>query len=66
MVYVLDSVHGFDRSRVAEVARSLLVHPDLAVMDVATLLRAVELYESLRLGFDRGLDRVKSIERVEP
>ena len=86
VVYVLDSVYGFARPRVAEAGRSLLAHPGIAVIDEAMLLRAMELYESARLdfaeaylaaaaerfglgkvaSFDRALDRVVSIERIEP
>jgi len=86
VVYVLDSVYGFARQRVAEAARSLLGHPGVAVIDAAMLLRTLELYESVRLdfaeaylaaaaerfgfgkvaSFDRALDRVPTIERVEP
>jgi predicted nucleic acid-binding protein len=86
MVYVLDSVYGFDRRRVAEAGRSLLAHPGVVVIDAALLLRALEVYESIRLdfaeaylaaaaerfglgkvaSFDRALDRVTGIERIEP
>jgi predicted nucleic acid-binding protein len=86
VVYVLDSVYGFPRSRVAEACRSLLALRGVAVIDAAVLLRALELYESARLdfaeahlaaaaeqfglgkiaSFDRALDRVVTIERVEP
>jgi predicted nucleic acid-binding protein len=86
VVYVLDSVYGFPRARVAEACQSLLVLRGVAVIDAAMLLRALELYESARLdfaeaylaaaaeqfglgkvaSFDRALDRVVTIERVEP
>jgi predicted nucleic acid-binding protein len=86
MVYVLDSVYGFDRPTVARAARSLLAHPGITVLDATLPLRALERYESLRLhfadaylaataevtgigtvaSFDRALDRVSSIARVEP
>jgi predicted nucleic acid-binding protein len=86
VVYVLDSVYGFPRPRVAEAGRSLLALPEVAVIDAPMLLRALELYETLRLdfaeaylaaaaerfglgkvaSFARALDRVATIERVEP
>jgi len=67
-------------------ARALLALPSIAAADHDVLLRAVEIYEVLRLdfaeaylaalaeqsdvkrvaSFDRQIDRVKSIQRVEP
>jgi predicted nucleic-acid-binding protein len=86
MVYVLESFHEVPRTEIAGMARSLLALPSVAVGDHDLLLRAVEIYEVVRLdfaeaylvalaeysdvkrvaSFDRSIDRVKSIQRVEP
>jgi predicted nucleic acid-binding protein len=85
-VYVLESVYGRDRRSVAEAVRSLIGLPAVQVLDVPLLIRALALYEHLRVhfanayiaaaaeisgvgavaSFDRGLDRVDTIRRVEP
>lgn len=86
MVYVLESFYETPRPNIAEAARSLLALPSIAVADHDLLLRAIELYEVVRLdfaeaylaalaelsdvtkvaSFDRRIDRVKTITRVEP
>jgi predicted nucleic acid-binding protein len=86
MVYVLESFYGVPRSEIAGMARALLALPAIVAGDHELLLRAVELYEVVRLdfaeaylvavaelsdvkrvaSFDRQIDRVKSVERVEP
>lgn len=86
MVYVLESYYKRPRAEIAAVARSLLAHPAIAVADHDGLLRALELYEGVRLdfaeaylaalgelhnvshvaSFDRQIDRVTTVERVEP
>jgi predicted nucleic-acid-binding protein len=86
MVYVLESFYEIPRTDIARMARSLLALPSIETRDPDLLLRAVEIYEVLRLdfaeaylsalaemsdvrrvaSFDRQIDRVKSIERVEP
>lgn len=85
-VYVLESFYGAPRSQVAEALRSLLVFDSVVCVDVALLLRAVEVYETERIdfaeaylvacaestgvhqiaSFDRSLDRVETVRRVEP
>lgn len=86
MVYVLESFYERPRTEIAELTRALLALPSIAVVDHDLLLRAVELYEDVRLdfaeaylaalaeltdvrrvaSFDRQIDRVKTIRRVEP
>jgi predicted nucleic acid-binding protein len=86
MVYVLESFYEVPRAEIAGMARSLLALPSIAAGDHDLLLRAVEIYEVVRLdfaeaylvalaefsdvkrvaSFDRSIDRVKSIQRVEP
>jgi predicted nucleic-acid-binding protein len=86
MVYVLESFYEVPRKAIAGMARSLLALPSIATGDHDLLLRAVEIYEVIRLdfaeaylvalaeisgvkrvaSFDRQVDRVKSIQRVEP
>jgi len=86
MVYVLESFYETPRAEIAGMVRSLLALPSIAVADHDLLLRAVELYEIVRLdfaeaylvafaelsgvnrvaSFDRQIDRVKSVKRVEP
>jgi predicted nucleic-acid-binding protein len=71
---------------IARMSRALLALPSIAVADHDLLLRAVEIYEVLRLdfaeaylaslaelsgvnrvaSFDRQIDRVQGIQRVEP
>ena len=86
MVYVLESFYETPRAQISEVTRALLALPSIAVVDHDLLLRALELYEDVRLdfaeaylaalaelsdvnkvaSFDRQIDRVKTIKRVEP
>jgi predicted nucleic-acid-binding protein len=86
MVYVLESFYERPRAQIAELARALLALESVAVVDHDLLLRAIELYESLRLdfadaylaalaelsdvkrvaSFDRQIDRVRTIKRIEP
>ncbi|HEX9696266.1 MAG TPA: type II toxin-antitoxin system VapC family toxin [Actinomycetota bacterium] len=86
MIYVLESFYERPREEVATVARSLLAFPSIAVTDPDVLVRAVEIYETARIGFadayvvataertgirrvasfDRTIDKVRTIRRVEP
>jgi len=86
VVYVLESVYEVGRARVAELVRSIVGFPAVAVPDEALLLRALEIYEQYRIhfaesylaacaelsgvgvvaSFDRDLDRVRTIRRLEP
>ena len=86
VVYVLESVYEVERARVAELVRSIVGFPAVAVPDEALLLRALEIYEQYRIhfaesylaacaelsgvgvvaSFDRDLDRVRTIQRLEP
>jgi len=86
MVYVLESFYEVPRTDIARMSRSLLAFPSIETGDHEMLLRAIEIYEALRLdfaeaylsalaemsdvkrvaSFDRQIDRVKSIELVEP
>ncbi|MGZ4210297.1 MAG: PIN domain-containing protein [Actinomycetota bacterium] len=86
MVYVLESFYERPRTEISEMARALLALPSIAVVDHDLLLRAIELYEAIRLdyaeaylaalaelsdvrqvaSFDRQIDRVKTIKRLEP
>jgi len=86
MVYVLESFYEVPRMEIAEMARSLLALPSIVAGDHDVLLRAIEIYEDVRLdfaeaylvalaefsdvkrvaSFDRSIDRVKSIQRIEP
>lgn len=86
MVYVLESFYEVPRAEIAGMARSLLALSSIEAGDHDLLLRAVEIYEVIRLdfaeayfvalaelsdvkrvaSFDRQIDRVKSIQRVEP
>jgi len=86
MVYVLESFYELPRAAIAEAARALLAMPSITVVDQPLLLRALELYETVRLdfaeaylaaaselwgidgvaSFDRQLDRVGTVERIEP
>lgn len=86
LVFVLESFYERPRAEISEMARALLALPSIAVVDHDLLLRAVELYELVRLdfaeaylaslaelsdvnrvaSFDRRIDRVKTIRRVEP
>lgn len=53
-VYVLESFYELARSRVAELARAILAFGPVQVVDVALLLRAVEVYELDRLDFSEA------------
>jgi predicted nucleic-acid-binding protein len=86
MVYVLESFYEVPRADIARMARALLAFPSVAVADHDVLLRAVEIYEVVRLdfaeaylvalaelsgvsrvaSFDRDIDRVRGIQRIEP
>lgn len=85
-VYVLESFYEAHRNEVATALRSLVAFESLVCVDPALLLRAVEVYETDRIGFaeaylvacaestgvgkvasfDRSIDRVDTIERIEP
>jgi predicted nucleic-acid-binding protein len=85
-VFVLESVYDVDRSRVAELMRTVLGFPAIRVVDAQLLLRALEIYEldhfhfveaylaacaedsgvGAVLSFDREIDRLASVERIEP
>jgi predicted nucleic acid-binding protein len=85
LVYVLESYYERPRDLVAEAARALLALPSVA-SDHELLLRAIELYEAVRLdfadaylcaaaelsgvgavaSFDRRIDRVSTVRRLEP
>ena len=86
VVYVLESVYEVEREQVAELVRSIVGFPAVAVPDEGLLLRALEIYEQYRIhfaesyltacaelsgvevvaSFDRDLDRVPTIRRLEP
>ncbi|MDE2746640.1 MAG: PIN domain-containing protein [Chloroflexota bacterium] len=51
VAYVLESFYGFSRSRIAESVRSVILSEAVVVTDAPVLLRAFELYDSLRLDF---------------
>lgn len=85
-IYVLESFYRVSREETAQAVRSLLAVESVAVLDAPLLLRAVEVYETVRLdfaeaylvacaestgvrtidSFDRSLDRMDTIQRVEP
>lgn len=50
-VYVLESFYEVPRERVAELMRAAIALPTIKVIDAATLLRALEVYELDRLDF---------------
>jgi predicted nucleic acid-binding protein len=86
VVYVLESFYEVPRRRVAELVRAIIAFPAMVVLDVAVLLRALEVYEVDRLdfadaylvaqaersgvgvvaSFDKAIDRVTTIRRLEP
>lgn len=86
VVYVLESVYGVGRARVAELVRAILGFAAVVVPDEALLLRTLEIYEEYGVhfaesylagctelsgvgavaSFDRDLDRVSTIRRLEP
>ncbi len=85
-IYVLESFYEAPRPQIAESIRSLLAFDAIVTVDPALLLRAIEVYETVRIdfaeaylvacsestgvnkvaSFDRSIDRVHTIERVEP
>ena len=85
-VYVLESFYETPRDQVGEAVRSLVAFDSIVCVDLALLLRAVEVYETDRIdfaeaylvacaettgvgmvaSFDRSIDRVNTIERIEP
>jgi predicted nucleic-acid-binding protein len=86
VVYVLESFYDVERSRVAELVRSIVAFAAMQVVDEELILRAIEVYELDRLdfadaylvasaertgvdtiaSFDRSIDRVPTVTRVEP
>jgi predicted nucleic-acid-binding protein len=86
VVYVLESFYEVERTRVAELVRSVIAYPAIVVVDAGLLLRAIEVYEVDRLdfaeaylvanaeasavgaiaSFDRSIDKVVTVERIEP
>jgi predicted nucleic acid-binding protein len=85
-VYVLESFYEVERPGVAESMRAALAMPTISTVDSDLLLRALELYEHMRLdfaeaylvasaeatgidavaSFDKSIDRVSSVNRMEP
>lgn len=51
VVYVLESFYDVERVRVAELVRSVIAFRAIIVVDVALLLRALEIYEVNRIDF---------------
>ena len=86
VVYVLESFYERPRREIADMSRAMLAHDSILVADHDLLLRAIELYEDVRLdfaeaylsalaeltgvnrvaSFDRRLDRVEGLDRIEP
>jgi predicted nucleic acid-binding protein len=86
VVYVLESFYRRPRPEIAATTGALLALPSVATTDQALLLRALELYGSLRrdfaemylaataerlgigrvVSFDRDLDAIPTVERMEP
>ena len=86
VVYVLESFYERPRREIADIGRAMLAHDSILVTNHDLLLRAIELYEDLRLdfaeaylsalaeltgvnrvaSFDRRLDRVEGVDRIEP
>ena len=72
-VYLLESFYEVPRDRVAEAIRSLVLMNSVICVDVAVLLRAIEVYETDRLDFaeaylvacaeSTGVGRVVSFDR---
>jgi len=50
-IYVLESFYEVTRDRVADLMRAALALPSIATVDPALLLRALEVYEVVRLDF---------------
>lgn len=79
-------VYEVARRRVADLLRAAIALPAVRVLHAGTLMRALELYEVVRLdfaeayraasaeltgvatvvSFDRSLDRLESVRRLEP
>jgi predicted nucleic acid-binding protein len=86
VVDVLESFYEVGRWQVAELVRAIISFRPVVVLDLAMLLRALEVYETDRLdfaeaylvaqaersgigevaSFDRAIDRVTTVRRVEP
>ena len=86
VVYVLESVYGVERDRVADVIRATVGFSPVAVADERLLLRTIEIYEQYGIhfadsylvacaeisgvgvvaSFDRDIDRVPTVQRLEP
>lgn len=72
-VYVLESFYDAPREQVGEAIRSLLALESVVSIDTALLLRAVEVYETVRLDFaeaylvacaeSTGVNKVASFDR---
>ena len=54
LVYVLESVYERPPAQVAALVRSVLVFPPVVVPDEASVLRAVELYETRSVEFSQA------------
>ena len=85
-IYVLESFYKAPRVQVADAMRSLVAMDCVVTVDLALLLRALEVYELDRIdfaeaylvaqaestgvravaSFDKSIDRVKTVERIEP
>jgi predicted nucleic-acid-binding protein len=50
-VYVLESFYELQRERVATLMRAAIGHPSIETVDPPTLLRALEVYELVRIDF---------------
>ena len=86
VAFVLESFYELEPDRVAELVRAVIGFPPIVVVDVALLLRALEVYEVDRLdfaeaylvasaeasgvgkiaSFDRSIDKLATVERIEP
>ncbi|MCX6390316.1 MAG: PIN domain-containing protein [Solirubrobacterales bacterium] len=49
--YVLESFYEVPRERVAELMRAAIASPNLKTVDEAALIRALEIYELVRIDF---------------
>lgn len=85
-IYVLESFYKAPRKQIATAMRSLVSMHSVVTVDVALLLRAIEVYEVDRLdfaeaylvacaettgvgwiaSFDQAIDRVTTVDRIEP
>jgi predicted nucleic acid-binding protein len=63
IVYVLESFYRRPRAEIAETAASLLALPSIETADPMVLLRALELYGSLRRDFGE-MDLAATAERL--